>query len=399
MQRAGPAQRVKDRALPLVVVAGEFSTGKSSLINLLLRQRVLEPSVGLRVQPPTRLRHSTQRIVNACRRDGAMQRVAKVEHATRTPDLAEIEIYLPFDRFPGVEIQELPAPSSAGYSEAHRHVAASADILLWCTIGSQPWRLSEKDCLSKLGRSPDQTTILCVMRDDLIRTDSDRGKINRRLETEARPFFSEIVFIDASNRTLQASQTDDAAWQKSGAGVVGSAISRLPGASIPPTPEIVAAPDPIPVEEPEAKAGPTLSVVPQPETPPAVEPITASAPEEQLDHLITEALEILLSAVSTLDGCRYAAVVIDAAYTREWGTTTNLTSVAAARALFFAQMRSADDGGPVEEIIIRGRQETHLLSAIDNSAHMHIVLDPSATTLASVRIALRKLKESASAST
>lgn len=403
MQGGGPARKVKGRSSPLVVVAGEFSTGKSSLINLLLKQRVLQPSVGLQTQLPTRLRHGSQTIVTACRRDGAVQQFSGIEQATATSDVTEIELYLPFDLFPGVEIQELPPPDCGDYPVDWRQTAGSADILLLCTIGSQPWRLSEKDCISKLGRSPNQTTILCVMRDDLIRSDSDRGKINRRLQTEARPFFTDIVFIDASTKSLRASMKDDQAWKKSGAGVIGSAISRLPGANVTPPPQTFDAAETIHKSEPEASSDMVQNVVCLPERQWAIDPIKDALPinaepEENLDQLMSEALDILLGAVGKLDGCRYAAIVVDAAYIRERGNAANLTSVAAARALFFAQTRNAAVTGPVEEVIIRAKHETHLLSAIDGASHVHLVLEPSVATLASVRSVLRTLKESASAS-
>lgn len=402
MKSAGHAGEVSDRSLPLVVVAGEFCTGKSSLINLLLRQRVLQPSVGLQTQMLTRLRHGSTMILNACRRDGAVQQVQGIEQAAAMPDVAKVELQVPFNNFPGVEIQELPAPSDGTFADVCGQAAASAEIMLWCTIGSQPWRLSEKDCISKLGRRPDQTTILCVMRDDLIRSDSDRGKINRRLQTEARPFFSDIIFIDASTKSFQSSLTDVDAWHNCGAGAIGSAISRLPNANIEPPPYLFSTDPPGDLPEPMAQKETVQNVVSMPNLQEVADPNQRTSPktikpDEKLDLLMSEALEVLLGAVSKINGCRYAAIVIDATYVRESGDAVNLTTIAAARALFFAQMRDAENAGPVEEVVIQASRETHLLSAIDKASLVHLVFDPSVTTLASVRLALRKLTETTTA--
>jgi hypothetical protein len=403
MQGTGPAHKSTDAALPKVAVAGEFCSGKSSLINLLLRQRVLRTSIMLQTQLPTRLRHSDEMMVSALGSDGKVVQVHGLEELGTPDDITEISVHLPFREFQGIEIEEVPAPAGAVFDACHRETAASADVLLWCTISSQPWRLSEKDCISQIGRDTDQKTILCVMRDDLIRSDSDRAKINRRLQTEAKPFFSEIVFIDASNRSLLASATDLDTWHRSGAGALAATFKELPGASTPPVPDIAEDEAALSSATPHAPADIATNIVPFADCQ-GKSGATSQAsqkgqePDDDLDELIDQAMAILLGALGDMDGCNYASIVIDEKHIAENCAPERPSSVFAARALFLAQMRSSGHAGPVEEMIIRAKQETHFLAAIDEASHIHLLLEPSAATLASVRSAVRKLAKSSQTS-
>ena len=406
MQNPGSARGVKEPYCPQIVVAGEFSAGKSSLINLLVGQHVLQPSIGLSQQPPVKLRYAPQQFVNAYHRDGQVYHNALIEQATTNPDVLEVELYLPFNRFPGVEIQELPSPVAQTLPEPQRLAAANADLFIWCTIGSQAWRLSEKDFVASLGRRPDQPTILAVMRDDLIRTDSDRAKISRRLETEARPFFNQIVFTAASKRAIKTCAEDASAWEASGAGTIGHFIAQLPGAGA--VPDQQAFPDlPIPAQDDAPPEIPNLPnvvpilrgqepvAVPEPEPEPAPAPVTepsdSGITEDAVQSLMETALDILLGAVGGVRGFRHAAVVVGRDKSLSHSLTAVPPDVSTVRAFYFAYADACDESDALEEIIIRGREELHLLWAIDGDAHLHLVMDPAPSTLTSVKVALREV--------
>ena len=447
MQTAWPVRdsmepmRDSVHSTPTVVVAGEFSSGKSSLINLLLRQPVLDRSVGLSVHPPIRLHYGTQNVIMAHHWDGTVRKAEGVAEATANPEVAEIELAIPFEQFPGVEIIELPPPNGSTFPEPHRTTAATADLLIWCTIGSQAWRLTEKDTVATLGRGPDRPTILAVMRDDLIRSDEDRSKITRRLETEARPFCTDIVFVAASERQINTS-TDPAVWENCGGALIGRSIASLPGADAmpplaetplveeepvmvhaepepdpvvvpmrldpepiipPPTPlpslvpstrtvrepEPVAAPRPEPVRAPEPEVAATPVEAPASEVPRATPASPPSPPDNEGLEAQEEALDVVLGAVSGFPGYRYSAVVKGATVVLEHNPPKDKRSINAARLLFLAQNAGLDGADEVREIIIRGKTELHMLWDIGGRSHIHLVMHPSTTTLSSVKATLR----------
>lgn len=423
---------------PRVVVAGEFSSGKSSLINLLLRQPVLDLSVGLSVHPPIRLHYGPQNLIMAHHWDGTVRRAEGVAEATANPEVSEIELTIPFEQFPGVEIVELPPPNGSTFPEPHRTTAATADLLIWCTIGSQAWRLTEKDTVATLGRGPDRPTILAVMRDDLIRSDEDRGKITRRLETEARPFCTDIVFVAASQKQI-GNSTDKAVWEACGGGAIARSIAGLPGADAQPphseTPLTVDEPEEVKVKDETAPVSvvvpmrlepepmvpaptPLPSLVPttRPEPDPEPEPIQAPAalaPSGPVDVPVQapapaapptppvsgpdygnieaqeDALDVVLGAVSSFPGYRYSAVVKGAAVILEHNPPADKRSINAARLLFLAQNAALDRDEQVREIIIRGKNELHMMWDIGDRSHIHLVMHPSTTTLSSVKATLR----------
>lgn len=394
MRNARSAVGADEFLNPRVVIAGEFSSGKTSLINLLLRQQVVPPSVGFSVHPSLLLRHGSPRVVNACHRDGIVRQSAGIEHAITDPDVTEVELYVPFERFPGVEFHELPAPIDGCFSEAQKLAASTADLFIWCTIGSQAWRLSEKDYVASLGRRSDQPSVLSVMRDDLIRSDSDRNKINVRLETEARQFFTDIAFVGASNKIVKESVSESAALRTGGVGLIERQIVRLPGADVAPRPKISVVPSLEKKEVVISEAQPSFVETHQSEKSGnqvvSVDEHTKSpVPGESVDTLLKEALDYVIDTIGKVPGFRYAAVVIDTENALSSSEPLDPAGQIAARALYFAYAGADDPANAVQEIVIRGNNELHLLFAIYDIAHVHIVTDPSPSALASVKATLR----------
>lgn len=377
---------------PRVVVAGEFSAGKSSLINLLMRRALLTPSIGLSVHPPIRLRHGSEQQVMEHHWDGSVRPAAGVAEAAANPEVAEVALALPFDLFPGVEMVELPPPNGSSFLPAHTAEAAGADLLIWCTIASQAWRLTEKECMATLGRGPDQPTILAVMRDDLIRSGEDRAKINRRLETEARPFFTDIVFVAASTQRIEAS-ADDTIWTASGGDALGRAISALPGAmtapvaaDIPKSPPVVV---PLVAEgaTPEPAPGSALVSAAQAEAVATHPPEPPKAPETTP---LEDMLDTVLGAVSGFPGYRHAAVISGSGEVLSHNLPGNNRTLKAARILFLTHSASFMGSEKVEELMIRGKNGLHLLWDIGDGAYVHLVMHANTTTLSAVKTALRE---------
>ena len=216
-----------------VVVAGEFSSGKSSVINLILREPLMLPSVGLKKRPLTRIRYADATLVTAVMTDDRLLEMPDPDAGLRDPHSREVLIATPVSTLPGLEIVELPAPPDGPLDPAWAEMAASADLFIWCTIASQAWRLSEKACVQQLPDDLAARSVLAVTRSDLVRSESDRRKVSARLGSEVEPFFSENVFVSAGGAAM-ARLHDDAFWNKSGGATLVDLALRVEGAEVTP---------------------------------------------------------------------------------------------------------------------------------------------------------------------
>lgn len=199
-----------------VVVAGEVRTGKSSVVNVLARGKVLPDVAGDLASMPIIVRHADEPYFAVQDAEG---RVAPIETLEDEENFVEGGVLLVGADIPhlsSVEIVEVPFTHEGDVSDESLALMNSADVLVWLTIASQAWRLSEKSIVEKLtGVGPSQR-VLVVSRSDKLRSEKDRGKIRGRLERETEDFFSGVVFMGARPDFVLDSKQNDGAWEKTG---------------------------------------------------------------------------------------------------------------------------------------------------------------------------------------
>lgn len=207
--------RAKPEGLRRVAVAGEFGSGKSSTINAILRDAVLPSDPGLPGRPLVKLSFGERaQIVAEDRAGRGMQLDAVAELMPRGP-LAWCDIRLPLPLLRGIELVEVPSGPAGGLAPADLQLVAESDMLIWVTIGSQAWRLSEKTIVEALPAAIRARSVLAVSRADKLRAGSDFDKIELRLQHEASPFFNELVFMQASQDNLRNAR-EQRIWQRTG---------------------------------------------------------------------------------------------------------------------------------------------------------------------------------------
>ena len=178
---------------PRVAILGEFSAGKSTLINLLTGRRDLRTQVTATQMPAVWLSYG----------DGEPRYVdmAGEEHPI---DPARPELLNPartayirvFMRTPVLEMCDLidtPGNSDPNIpAEAWQRIAEMADVAVWLSPSTQAWRQSEAAAWKELPAELRRKSILLLTRADMIPNDTDRKRIMRRAEKEAGPHFSKI---------------------------------------------------------------------------------------------------------------------------------------------------------------------------------------------------------------
>jgi tRNA U34 5-carboxymethylaminomethyl modifying GTPase MnmE/TrmE len=210
-----------------IVVAGEFESGKSSVINALLRAPVLPCNPGLIARPAIKITHAAAKSIDIESSDGKSATPVSLNAVLNDTDLASCHVKLPLGMLQGIEIFEVPFHHDGGIAPSDLELIGDADLIVWVTIASQAWRLSEKAIIESLPWHARDKSILAISRADKLKASEDLDKIEIRLQEDASQFFSEIVFIQASTDKLHRAVSDTRAWEETGGAALASIAHEL----------------------------------------------------------------------------------------------------------------------------------------------------------------------------
>lgn len=174
----------KDNAMR-VLIMGEVKAGKSTLINAVARRAVMAKE--MQGTGPIFLRTDAARAPRVV-----------------THDIAHLR---------GLEFVELACEQENPFSETECALIASADLVIWVTIASQAWRLSEQLICDRIAKIVTRPMILAVSRADKLRSQTDVEKIAGRLHRDTDGRFEDIVFLSAPPHEIAQSTTQDYAWK------------------------------------------------------------------------------------------------------------------------------------------------------------------------------------------
>ncbi len=219
--------RVRKSGIWRIVVAGEFESGKSSVVNAMLREPILPCNPGLASRPTIRITHSATKSIDAEDRMGSSYTPRALTELLDHESLAICNLRTPLGMMAGVEIIEIPFHHDGGISNNDLEVIAEADLVIWVTIASQAWRLSEQALIEGLPYDIRDKSILAISRADKLKTSEDLDKIETRLQKDASRFFSEIVFMQASRDKLERAVSDTRAWEETGGAALASIANEL----------------------------------------------------------------------------------------------------------------------------------------------------------------------------
>lgn len=242
-----------------VAVLGEENAGKSSLINVLMRDDVVPAGALAGIRAHLLLRHGAEPALHAVSTDGSRARLtsralarmsgpemrsaprstiiydaaAPVQPARRETGLVAgagaasadttprlIEIIRPNALLRRAELVESRGCPEAAGKSVLRH-AFPVDLAVWCTLGTQAWKESERLSWARLPAKLRKGAILVITYKDAIGTARDEAKLLVRAERDAGRLFGDIVLVSLRQaaEALGPGGTiaEEARWQRSGA--------------------------------------------------------------------------------------------------------------------------------------------------------------------------------------
>ena len=208
-----------------VVVCGEANSGKSAVINSILRSNLLPNSVGREKAPFLLVRRADA--VAAPGPQALADRLSISGAAAAIPECGDdVSVFASeAPHLAGIDLIEVPALTDGELPETATKLIASADVMIWTTIASQAWRLSEKSILDELGENRPKHRYLAVTRSDKLRNETDRGKILRRIDREAAGYFDQVILMAAPRKAIEAATTDVGVWGDTGGKAFGDRLS------------------------------------------------------------------------------------------------------------------------------------------------------------------------------
>lgn len=185
----------------LLVVAGEFNSGKSAFINALLGQRLLQEGVTPTTTQIQVLRHGT-----------AQNRIVINEH--------HHILNLPADLLREISIVDTPGTNAI--IREHEVITAQfiprADLVLFVTSADRPFTESERQFLTQI-RDWGKKVVLIVNKIDILQTQGDRDEVQRFVLEHGRALLLGVtpdVFLVSARKALQSKLGQPQLWAESG---------------------------------------------------------------------------------------------------------------------------------------------------------------------------------------
>lgn len=219
---------------PRISLMGEFSSGKSTLLNLLLGADLLPTRVTTTEMPPVWLsfgaprafwvdREGGEHPLESGRWEGIPRSARFVRAFAESPILERCDIL----DTPGISDPNLE-------DESWKFPVGQSNLVLWCTPVTQAWRETERSTWLSLPARLRANSLLVVTRADKVSL-FDREKVARRLARESDGLFANMTFLASLDavrgKALMEAEGDASLWQQSGGAELLARIDLALGAA------------------------------------------------------------------------------------------------------------------------------------------------------------------------
>ncbi|MCV2876529.1 50S ribosome-binding GTPase [Rhodobacteraceae bacterium XHP0102] len=177
---------------PRLLVAGEFSAGKTQLINGLLGANVLPSNVTATALPPVWISadHMGDRRVGL---DGTSEPLRDLRNVALEGTLCcEMQMQAPILDY--VDLIDTPGNSDPNIdATSWMRMLDCADMVIWCSNAVQAWRQSEKAVWQAMPPRLRRNATLVVTHADRLHDSQSADRLMRRVLRETDPFFDHHI--------------------------------------------------------------------------------------------------------------------------------------------------------------------------------------------------------------
>jgi GTPase SAR1 family protein len=234
-----------------IAVMGEENSGKSLLINYLIKHQVLPSGSFAGESTQLLIRHAPEASVHAVGADGSRNRLTSkafgrlIKPDMRVPDpnagviydaarperrasyaalisaglsggpatarqvpMKLIEVGLPLDFLRRVEIIEVRGFPTGQASAASANAFRQVDLAIWCTLSTQAWKETEVAAWKRIPPGRRKLALMLVTYKDAIRRAADETRITARLRQATSGLFDDVVLVSL-HQALQSLLTSD----------------------------------------------------------------------------------------------------------------------------------------------------------------------------------------------
>lgn len=208
---------------PRIAIMGEFSSGKSTLCNVLMGARPLLEKVTATQLPPVWLSYGPDDAYTVGL-DGLAYDLDLAELEGVSLETTEhIRIFMKSDILRYCDLIDMPGISDPSMSsEVWERMTHMADGVLWCTHATQAWRQSESGVWATFPQEMRRNSLLLITRFDKIIKATDRVRVVKRVVGEIEDLFAEVIPV--SLLKAMAAGDDETKWIDSGAQTFSTAL-------------------------------------------------------------------------------------------------------------------------------------------------------------------------------
>ncbi|MEM9427096.1 MAG: dynamin family protein [Pseudomonadota bacterium] len=200
---------------PRVALMGEFSAGKSTLSNLLVGQSALPVNVTATQLPPVWMSYG-QAPAYRVGLGGEEEEVPSDFSGVSVNDTRCVRVFMESTFLKNCDLIDMPGISDPNMDAAvWQRVIGEADIVIWCSHATQAWRQSEAAVWGTMPEGLYDKSLLLLTRMDRILSDRDRARVVKRVQSETKGLFREVLPVSLI-QAIEAKGDADA-WATSGA--------------------------------------------------------------------------------------------------------------------------------------------------------------------------------------